>query len=76
MKFAMTFSTMASLLPPLVAEEATPGAVFYVAPDGNDLNPGTEPQPFASVSRAQEAVRPRVAAGLSTDVTIFLREGR
>jgi len=33
-------------------------AEYYVHPDGNDAHPGTLAQPFASVTRAQEAVAP------------------
>jgi len=29
----------------------------YVAPDGNDANPGTEEQPFKTIQKAQEAIR-------------------
>jgi hypothetical protein len=31
---------------------------FYVAPDGDDTNPGTIESPFATVTRAQEAASP------------------
>jgi hypothetical protein len=34
------------------------GAEFYVAPQGNDANPGTISAPFATIQRAQEAVAP------------------
>ena len=30
---------------------------FHVSRDGNDANPGTEVQPFASLERARAAVR-------------------
>ncbi|GGB18052.1 right-handed parallel beta-helix repeat-containing protein [Puia dinghuensis] len=33
-------------------------AVLYIAPDGNDKNPGTISQPFATLQKAQSAVRP------------------
>jgi hypothetical protein len=32
---------------------------YYVAPTGNDANPGTLEKPFASLQRAQQAVRLR-----------------
>ena len=41
--------------------------VYFVAPDGNDGNPGTKDKPFATVQRAQSAVQ----AG----DTVFLRGG-
>jgi hypothetical protein len=33
------------------------GTVFHVAPEGNDTNPGTRGQPFATLERAREAVQ-------------------
>jgi len=35
----------------------TPGAEFWVAPDGADENPGTKQQPFGSLRRARDAIR-------------------
>ncbi|MBT3374911.1 MAG: hypothetical protein HN742_09035 [Lentisphaerae bacterium] len=49
---------------------------FYVAPDGDDSSPGTADQPFATIERAQQAVR---ALNLPTaeggPVTVLLRGG-
>ena len=50
-------------------------AEFHVAADGDDANPGTEAQPFATVGKAREAVRPLIAAGLAADVTVWIGEG-
>ncbi len=44
------------------------GQPYYVAPAGNDKNPGTLERPFASLVRAQEAVRQQPGA-------VFLRGG-
>lgn len=52
-----------------------PEADFVVAPDGNDGNPGSLEAPFATIQRAQEAVRGLLAQGLDNNVTVFLREG-
>lgn len=41
-----------------------PGAQLYVSPDGDDANPGTKDKPFATLPRAQAAVRKLVAQGL------------
>ncbi|HEY3863274.1 MAG TPA: right-handed parallel beta-helix repeat-containing protein [Verrucomicrobiae bacterium] len=41
---------------------------YYIAPGGSDANPGTLEKPFASLGRAQKAVRARPAA-------VFLRGG-
>ena len=40
---------------------------YFVAPDGDDANPGTREQPFASVQRAQRAASP--------GSTVFIRGG-
>jgi hypothetical protein len=55
------------------AQPAT--ADFCVAPGGSDSNPGTPERPFASIARAKEAVRRRIAAGLNADVKVVLRGG-
>ncbi len=45
---------LAAVLLPLGAAHA---AEFYVAPDGDDAQPGTKRRPFATLGRAREAVR-------------------
>ena len=50
-------------------------ADFYIAPDGDDGNPGTEEAPFATLARAREAVRRVAARGLERDVIVLLRGG-
>src|SRR5579872_6639375 len=52
---------LASCLSPAFA------AVYFVAVDGNDHNPGSQLQPFATVQRAQSAARP--------GDTVYLRGG-
>jgi len=44
------------------------GQPYHVAPSGNDSNPGTLEKPFASLQRAQQAVRQKSG-------TVFLRGG-
>jgi len=48
---------------------------FYVAPNGNDANPGTEAQPFRTIERARTAVR-AATASQTGDITVFIRGGR
>jgi hypothetical protein len=48
---------------------------FVVAPDGNDSNPGTVAQPFATLAQARDAVRRLLGANRSRDVTVLLRGG-
>lgn len=59
------------------------GATFYVSPSGNDAWNGTVAQksasggPFATIQRAQKAVRDINAAGkLTGPATVYLRGGR
>ena len=48
---------------------------FFISTAGNDANPGTKEKPFASLKRAQQAVRQRIAQGLDSDVHVFLHAG-
>lgn len=47
---------------------------LYVAPDGDDSNPGTEAKPFATLERARDAVR-KFKQNVPKPITIFVREG-
>ena len=58
-----------------VAAEARP-ADFHVATNGADDNPGTAAKPFATLGRARDAVRAKIAAGLKADVTVAIAWGR
>ena len=49
----LLFAVLISI--PLVLSHA---AEFYVATTGDDANPGSQSQPFATVQRAQDAVAP------------------
>ena len=51
-------------------------ADFHVATDGNDANPGTQQKPFATISRARDAVREKIAAGLQDDLTVEIHGGK
>jgi hypothetical protein len=50
------------------------GPHFFVAPDGNDANPGSEQQPFLTLERARAAVRDALASGTGP-IRVWLREG-
>ena len=54
---------------------STSGGEFYVAPNGNDANPGTKQQPFASLTRARDAVRQFKRANSTEDIVVLLRGG-
>ncbi len=49
---------------------------FVVALDGKDSNPGIKDSPFATIGRAQEAVRGRLAEGKDNDIIVAIRGGR
>ena len=55
---------------PAMADPTT----FYVAPTGNDENPGSESEPFATLERARDAVRKHNKT-MDDDITIVLRGG-
>ena len=50
-------------------------AEFYVAPTGNDANPGTEAQPFATLERARDAVRKLKAQSSTLKIEVTVRGG-
>ena len=52
-----------------------PKADFWVAPQGNDVNPGTAEKPFATLARVKAAAGQRIAAGLKNDLVVMIREG-
>ncbi|MBE0699318.1 MAG: right-handed parallel beta-helix repeat-containing protein, partial [Anaerolineaceae bacterium] len=47
---------------------------FYVSLGGSDENIGTAEQPFATISRAQEAIR-QIKQPDKSSITVFVREG-
>src|SRR5579871_6649202 len=62
---------------PRRATAAPPPVVFHVATTGNDHAPGTREQPFATLERAQAALRAlkRQPGGLRQPVTILVQDG-
>jgi hypothetical protein len=51
-------------------------AEFHVSPGGDDGADGNSERPFATIERAQAAVRRLTAAGLSSDVTVLVHGGQ
>jgi len=47
---------------------------LYVAPNGDDNNPGTQTEPFATLQRAQRVVR-EFKERVPKPITVFVREG-
>ncbi len=52
----------------------TPSANFFVAPTGSDSNPGTLAAPFATIAKAQAAVR-GIVGNSNSSVVVMLRAG-
>lgn len=50
------------------------GINYYVAPDGDDNNPGTFEQPFKTVTKARDVVR-TVDSSMDQDINVYLRGG-
>ncbi len=63
-------SALASTQNQTLIDSATLATGFYVETDGNDNNPGTLSEPFATVRRAQQAMRDS-----SSIKTTYLRAG-
>jgi hypothetical protein len=49
--------------------------VFYVSPQGSDTASGQIDSPFKTIACAKEAVRQRIAQGMTTDIEVILRGG-
>lgn len=47
---------------------------FHVSPSGNDANPGTQSEPFATIARARDEVR-KINGNMKGDVAVVLRGG-
>ena len=54
---AFAWSPIAGDPPPYSKSEASGGPAFYVSGSGHDRNPGTKAAPFATLARAQQALR-------------------
>ena len=50
------------------------GKALFVAPDGDDSNPGTFAQPLRTVARARDLVRSKNGT-MTADMTVYLRGG-
>ncbi len=58
-----------------VSIAAAPTRQFYVAPDGDDGNPGTKSKPLQSFAGARDAVRREIADGMTADVVVQFAPG-
>jgi hypothetical protein len=74
---AVAVFVAAALLPAVVSQvpaAAATQATYYVAPDGNDANPGTIEAPFKTVEHARDIVR-TVNANMTGDIYVYVRGG-
>ncbi len=73
----MTKKSMLIVFKLMVVANLACGVELYVAPDGNDGNPGTKEKPFASITRARDAIRRQRTddGGLKEPMIVYLREG-
>jgi hypothetical protein len=53
---------------------AVASGAIYVAPNGDDSNPGTMAQPLRTVGKARDLVR-GMTTGMTADITVYLRGG-
>jgi len=53
---------------------ATDSRMLYVSVNGDDFNPGTKTKPFATISKAKDAVR-ELKESTNKPIEIFVREG-
>lgn len=57
-----------------LAQMGKPMMVYYVAPNGNDDNPGTKTKPFATISRARDAAR-AINQQMTGEIMVMIRQG-
>ena len=67
------FAALLTFSAPIPASAAVQ-ATYYVAPGGDDTNPGTITAPFKTVQRARDTVR-TINANMSGDIQVYLRGG-
>jgi hypothetical protein len=63
------------VVPLASAAEASAANYFWVSPRGSDSSPGTKAAPFATLGRAQKAVRQSLRLQPEADVVVILRGG-
>jgi len=57
-----------------MTSDAGAGLAIYVAPDGDDANPGTLVQPLRTLARARDVVR-TLNTAMTADITVYLHGG-
>ena len=75
MKLAKPLTVVFVAITASLAVANPPNADFFIAPDGNDANPGTCEKPFATLVRARDAIRVQKRKQPDRDYTVLLRGG-
>ncbi|WP_433316506.1 RICIN domain-containing protein [Micromonospora sp. CA-269861] len=71
---ALIAATLPAVLTNQLPASAAVQATYYVAPGGDDANPGTLQSPFRTLQRARDVVR-TINASMTGDVNVYLRGG-
>ncbi len=59
----------------VTGETIDPGPKLFVAPTGDDANPGTEDKPFQTIAKARDVLRTQRGGATGEKTTIYLRNG-
>ncbi|MBU6173889.1 MAG: right-handed parallel beta-helix repeat-containing protein, partial [Planctomycetes bacterium] len=54
----------------------TPNFEFHVAVHGDDRNPGTAAEPFATIAKARDVMRSKIQQGLTNNIKVEIHAGR
>ncbi|WP_340006698.1 carbohydrate-binding protein [Paenibacillus sp. FSL K6-0276] len=68
----MLFATVVPVFPATV--QAAVQTAFYVAPNGSDSNPGTQSQPFATLTKSRDVVR-AINSNMTGDINVYVASG-
>ncbi|WP_214630897.1 S-layer homology domain-containing protein [Paenibacillus agaridevorans] len=72
---AIAIMMMLSSFPSMAAASTDqPYQTYWVSPDGNDLNAGSESSPFKTIERARDVVRDQIS-GMTGDIVVYLKNG-
>jgi hypothetical protein len=66
--------TLAALTAAMLLASVSAAKDFFVSSSGSDANPGTESSPFATVGRAQDAIR-ALPHPIAENVTVSIGSG-
>jgi hypothetical protein len=68
----MLLAMLAPVFPATV--QAATQTTYYVAPNGSDSNPGTQAQPFATISKARDVIR-TINSNMTGDIYVYVTSG-